>query len=83
MASFISQHFDIAPSGGALRVGHDSEGKSMVEGLGIGTRLPPYDFNAKPKGSAGDYTLNLTFEPVSFDDGKTTEWQMTIRKKRK
>jgi len=82
LATFIAQHFDVARSGLAVRVGHDRAGNSTVPGLGIGTRLPPYDFYAKPKGSAGDFTLQLILEPISFDNGKTTTWQVTIRKKR-
>ncbi len=53
----------------------------MVPGEEVGTRLPPYNFFAKPKGENGDYTLYLTIEPVDSDDGKTTLWQITIRKK--
>lgn len=82
LSNYIAQHFDVATSGGALRVGKDQAGNSTVPGLGIGTRLPPYDFNAKPKGSDGDFTLHITLEPISFDNYKTTMWQITIRKKR-
>jgi hypothetical protein len=82
LAAFIAAHFDVAPAGGALRVGHDHEGNSLVPGHEVGDRLPPYEFRAKSKGVAGDYTFYLTFEPISFDNGKTTMWQVTIRKKR-
>jgi hypothetical protein len=82
LAAYIAQNFDIATSGGAQRVGYDQSGNSTVPRLEIGTRLPPYDFNAKPKGSLGDFTLHITMEPISSDNGKTTTWQVTIRKKR-
>ena len=82
LATYIAQNFDVATSGAALRVGHDQSGNSTVAGLEVGTRLPPYDFNAKPKGSLGDFTLHITLEPISSDNGKTTMWQVTIRKKR-
>ncbi len=49
LAAFITEHLEFNHAGGAVRVGHDSEGKSTVSGLEIGTRLPPYQFYAKPK----------------------------------
>ena len=81
LADYIAAHLTVNRVGGALRVGHDDNGNSMVPGLQIATRLPPYHFYAKPKEENGDYTLYLTFEPSESGDGKTTVWQITIRKK--
>jgi hypothetical protein len=81
LASFIAAHFDVAPAGAALLARSDPWGKSLVRGYKVGDRLAPYDFNAKPKGAAGEYNLHLSFEPLSFDGGETTTWEVTMRKK--
>src|SRR4051794_19081274 len=59
LAALIETHFDVNRVGGAARVGHDSNGNSTVSGLEVGTRLPPYEFNAKPKGAKGAYSLYI------------------------
>ena len=79
LANYITENFDMARSGGGIRVGHDKNGNSMVEGLGVGTRIPPYDFWGKPKGSKGDFNLHLMFEPIFQDDGsKPPFWMIKI-----
>src|SRR3989442_233368 len=60
LLAFIERTFAVHHVGGAMRVGRDATGKSTVPGLEIGTRLPPYEFDAKPKGSSGDYTMHIT-----------------------
>ena len=79
LATYITEHFDVAPIGGAVRVGHDTDGKSLDPPYEVGQRIPPYDFEAKPKGAKGDYTLLLNFEPTSIASGKHVRWQMTLR----
>jgi hypothetical protein len=74
--SFIERAFDIRHVGGALRVGHDASGKSTVEGVEVGTRMPPYEFLAKLKGSESNYTLHLTFVPSEIEGHP---WQVTVR----
>src|SRR4051794_38838922 len=56
--ALIERAFDIRHVGGALRVGHDASGKSTVEGVEVGTRMPPYEFPAKLKGTESNYTLH-------------------------
>ena len=79
LAAFIVEHLEVAPSGGALRVGHDRDGNSTVPGLGVGQRLPPYDFDARPKGVKGGYSLHLHVERSTADFGKTSHWQLSIQ----
>jgi hypothetical protein len=79
LADYIAKNFEMRPSGGAVRVGHDRDGNSLVEGVEVGTRIPPFEFPAKPRGAAGDYTLYLVFEP--YGDNKTTLWTLTLRKR--
>lgn len=81
LADYIAAHFTVNRVGGAVRVGHDRNGNSMVEGEEIGARLPPYNFYAKPKEEKGDYTLYMTLEPADSKDPKITAWQITIRQK--
>ena len=80
LIDLIERQYDVSRVGGALRVGHDATGYSTVEGLEIGTRLPPYDFNAKIKGTQGDWTLHIKLE--SIGDDKSVLWTLTIWKKR-
>jgi hypothetical protein len=75
--ALIERAFDIRHVGGALRVGHDASGKSTVDGVAVGTRMPPYEFPAKLKGSESNYTLHLTFVP-SETEGHP--WQVTVRR---
>lgn len=77
LAAYITAGFDISPTGSAVRVGSQLE---KAGGPEAGTRIPPYEFFAKPKGQSGNYTLVLTFEQSASDDPKTTMWQMTLRK---
>ncbi len=80
LADYIAKNFEMSPSGGGLRVGHDKDGNSLVPGVEAGTRIPPYEFRAKPLGAAGDYTLNVTLDVGSFENGKATLWTLTLRK---
>lgn len=82
LINLIERQYDVSRVGGALRVGRDAAGNSTVEGLEIGTRLPPYDFNAKPKGMQGDWTLHIQLEPSGVKEGQGILWTLTIRKKR-
>jgi hypothetical protein len=75
--ALIECAFDIRHVGGALRVGHDASGKSTVEGVAVGTRMPPYEFLAKLKGSESLYTLYLTFVPTEIEGHP---WQVTVRR---
>jgi hypothetical protein len=83
LAAFIAEHLDVARSGGAVRVGHDKDGNSLAPPFEVGERIPPYDFDAKPKGAPGDYSLTIHLEEISYDDGKTSQWQISITRKRK
>jgi hypothetical protein len=76
--ALIEQAFDIRHVGGALRVGHDASGKSTVEGVEVGTRMLPYEFLAKLKGTESNYTLHLTFVPSEIQGHP---WQVTVRRK--
>ena len=52
---FFLEHFDISPHGGGVRLGKDWAGLQ-------GTRIAPYEFEAKMKGDAGPYDLKITIE---------------------
>ena len=80
LTGFIAKNFDVSPIGIGVRVGHDKDGNSLVPGVGVGTRIPPIEFYAKPKGAAGDYTLCITLEHFNADQ-KDLRWQMAIRHK--
>ena len=75
--TLIERAFDIRSIGGALRVGQDATGKSTVEGVEVGTRMPPYEFSAKLKGTESNYTLHLTFVPSEVEGHP---WQVTVRR---
>ena len=77
-AELVQKQFDVADIGVGVRVGHDKDGKSLAPPFEVGERIPPYDFDAKPKGAAGDFTLRLSFEPTSIVTGKVNRWQMTL-----
>ena len=77
---WVEKTFDIRNSGVAMRVGRQADGTPAVDGAQIGDRVPPYEFSAKPKGSAGDYTLYLTFEYSGHNEAKKPTWQVTIRR---
>ena len=82
LSEYITKTFDVSPVGTGIRVGHDDKGNSLVPGLGVGQRIPPYEFYAKPIGTAGDYTLSIKLEPVDFETDKVTLWTLTLRKRR-
>src|SRR3954447_529400 len=75
--TLVERVFDIRRVGDALRVGHDASGNSTVEGVEVGTRMPPYEFLAKPRGSESMYTLHLTFAPSEVEGHL---WQVTVRR---
>lgn len=63
LAKFISEHLDVAEIGTAQRVG------GRVNEELSGSRVAPYEFDAKPKGASGDFTLMLVIEAeTSFLD---------------
>src|SRR3954452_18086205 len=75
--ALVERAFDIRHIGQAFRVGQGADGKSTVEGVEVGTRVPPYEFVAKIKGTESMSTLHLTFVPG--ETGAHT-WQVTIRR---
>ena len=81
LVQFIDKTFEMRRSGGGVRVGHGKDGNSLVPGVGVGTRLPPFDFLAKPIGQDGDYTLHVTLEPAEVSDPKSTLWVVHVRKR--
>jgi hypothetical protein len=56
LAQFIAEHLDVAEIGTAQRVG------GRVNEELSGSRVAPYEFDAKPKGAKGDFTLMLVIE---------------------
>ena len=80
LVAWIEQTFDVRESGGAMRVGRQADGKPTVDGAQIGDRVPPYEFPARPKGGAGDYTLYLTLDHSGQKDGEKPVWQVTVRR---
>ena len=81
LADYIAKNFDVNHVGGAMRIGHDKDGNSLVPEMEVGDRIPPYEFYAKPRGGSGDYTLYITLDENSFDNGKTTLWVLSLRKR--
>ena len=79
IAAFIAEHLDVARGGSALRVGHDKDGNSLVTGYGVGERIPPYDFVAKPKGAAGEFSMEIHLEELWYEKEKKVRWQLTIK----
>jgi hypothetical protein len=75
--ALVESAFEIRRVGLGRRVGQDSSGKSTVEGVEVGTRVPPYEFLAKIKGSQSLYTLCLVFTP---SEGQAKTWQVTVRR---
>ena len=78
LAALVQRQYDIADIGLGVRVGHDKDGNSLAPPFEVGERIPPYDFDAKPKGEAGDFTLRLSFEPTSIVVGKVNRWQLKL-----
>jgi hypothetical protein len=67
----INDSFDIAPTGGALRL--SARSIDVIEGrAGIGDRVPPYEFDCKPKGEPGPFFLRIKID--DWDDG----WKFII-----
>ena len=63
LAQFISEHLDVAEIGTGSRVG------GRVNEELSGSRVAPYEFDAKPKSANGDFTLMLVIEAeTSFLD---------------
>lgn len=56
LAKFVAEHLDVAEIGTASRVG------GRVNEELSGSRVAPYEFDAKPKGAPGDFTLMLVIE---------------------
>lgn len=56
LAHFIAEHLDVAEIGTGARVG------GRVNEELSGSRIAPYEFDAKPKGAPGDFTLMLVIE---------------------
>jgi hypothetical protein len=57
----INDSFEVAPGGGALRLGPHS--LDVIEGRAeVGTKVPPYEFDCKPKGKPGPFFLRLRVE---------------------
>jgi hypothetical protein len=80
LCAWVERTFEVRESGGGMRVGRQADGRPTVEGAEVGERMPPYEFPAKPKGSAGDYTLYLTFDYTERDEEKKPLWHVTIRR---
>lgn len=78
LAQLVQVQFDVADIGNGVWVGHDKDGNSLAPPYEVGERIPPYDFDAKPKGTDGGLTLRLSFEPTSIVLGKVNRWQMTL-----
>lgn len=70
----INDAFDVSPVGGAVRLGPRSV--DVMEGRAeVGTRVPPYDFECKPKGKPGPYSLLMTIDEGGRGEGR---WHFTI-----
>jgi len=55
----VEMSLDVERVGEGVRVGRDSSGQATVPELGVGTRVPPFEFAARPKGSTGPRNLLL------------------------
>jgi hypothetical protein len=56
LAKFVAEHLDVAEIGTASRIG------GRVNEELSGSRVAPYEFDAKAKGATGDYNLMLIIE---------------------
>jgi len=70
LLKFVQQSLDVAPGGWGVRLGRDF-------GADVGKRIPPFSFEARPKGQKGPYTLLLVINDpetgmVSGDHSSTT-----------
>lgn len=61
--------FDVSKTGGGMRLGRDF-------GADQGKRIPPFEFEAKLKGSPGDFNLLLIIHDPSgaSDEGDVDTW---------
>jgi hypothetical protein len=65
LAQFVADHLDVAEIGTGGRIG------GRVNEELSGSRVAPYEFDAKAKGTSGDYNLMLVVEAeTTFLDGK-------------
>ena len=80
LLAWVEQTFDIRHVGGATRVGRQADGTATVAGAEVGDRLPPFEFPAKPKGSAGEYSLYVTFDYGEREKAGKPSWQITVRR---
>jgi hypothetical protein len=70
LIEFIDNTFVVSQSGGCMR---------PLIGDHATERFAPYDFLAKPKGTSGDFTFNLRFEPTNQKD----QWSVSIKNRYK
>lgn len=56
LARFITEHFDVAETGSAPRIG------SGVNKELAGIRIAPFEIDAKPKGASGNFTFILIID---------------------
>jgi len=71
LLSVINDSFDVARVGGAIRL--SARSIDVIEGRAeIGDRVPPYEFDCKPKGQPGPSSLHLRID--DWDDG----WKFII-----
>jgi len=70
---FVQQSLDVAPVGWGVRLGRDF-------GDRVGERIPPFHFEARPKGHKGPYTLVLTINDpkTGLSPGDATSTIVTI-----
>lgn len=55
----IETSLDVRRVGVGVRVGRDASGNATIPELGVGARIPPFEFPARLKGSDGPYDLLL------------------------
>lgn len=71
----INDAFDVSPVGGALRLGPRSV--DVVEGKAeVGKREPPFEFDYKPKGTTGLFSLHMTIDEGGNGEGR---WHFTVQ----
>ena len=69
LLKIITDSLDVAHTGGGVRLGKDAGEKE-------GSRVPPFEFPARLKGSSGPYTLILIIHDTGTGAGKaeTKPW---------
>ena len=76
LLSIIEHSLDVSKTGSGVRLGKDF-GKDQ------GKRIPPYEFDARPKGSSGDYNLILIIhDPSGMSDENDNQTWIEIRPKK-